>query len=262
MKKKCNDLSTKEKRCIVAFLTVLFYVLLYIYYFPYKQKPVLFFWLIVAVCVFLIYTADYFFYFNEDKDFNRDSIYICSQGLIIILLLFIVFAILVVNTCFKAPLTKTQLCIVKKMAEFTTGITFTISLIFWVIYFCRCKKVIKKDVPLFRIKMLWSLIESLLLGGAAYIFIMLFSKKDSVIQLEYKSVNILINAISPFISLYTYSREEIDKFESDSKKTQKEIKQGQESQKTIRSEQRDKTLIKNNVKIEKLEYKSTHCDCK
>lgn len=80
MKKKCNDLSTKKKRCIVAFLTVLLYVLLYIYYFPYKQKPVLFFWLIVAVCVFLIYTADYFFYFNEDKDFNRDSIYMFSRA--------------------------------------------------------------------------------------------------------------------------------------------------------------------------------------
>lgn len=104
---------------------------------------------------------------------------------------------------------------------------FIHSIYLWVFYLCVCKKIlteINQGVFLFFVKVIWSIITSVLVFCSGTIFIMLFKKGDSDFSIIYQALNIFINIINPFIEMYTYVREKLDEFHKQGKQKQEKEK--------------------------------------
>lgn len=90
-----------------------------------------------------------------------------------------------------------------------------LSFYFWIIYLLRCRRAIieiRGDNSLFIIKMVKSMGSAVLVCALASIIFELSSEKE-IIKSIYQVVNIFVNAMYPFIDMYTYVRSEIDKFD-------------------------------------------------
>lgn len=151
-------------------------------------------------------------YFNKNEQFNKDSLYIflsCLLPLVPLPLETIIGAVF--------PDTHKYL---KDFATFSAVIIIVLSLYFWIIYLNRCIKAIveiRKDKFFFSIKMIRLMLNAILVCFSATVIICFLPNKQIVLKSIYQVVNVFINAMYPFIDMYTYVRSEIDEFNKEEK---------------------------------------------
>jgi len=151
-------------------------------------------------------------YFNKNEQFNKDSLYIflsCLLPLVPLPLETIIGAVF--------PDTHKYL---KDFATFSAVIIIVLSLYFWIIYLNRCIKAIveiRKDKFFFSIKMIRLMLNAILVCFSATVIIWFLPNKQIVLKSIYQVVNVFINAMYPFIDMYTYVRSEIDEFNKEEK---------------------------------------------
>ncbi|RMC50147.1 hypothetical protein F5ESL0263_03805 [Lactobacillus sp. ESL0263] len=158
--------------------------------------------------IFLLQVA----YFNKKEQFNKDSLYIFLSCNIPLFLLSIVLVIVAIF-----PDTHKFL---KDLAFFSAFIIIILSIYFWIIYLWRCNKTIveiRKDKYLFSIKMIRLMLNATLVCFSATVIIRFLPNKQIVLKSVYQVINVLINAMYPFIDMYVYVRSEIDKFDKQEK---------------------------------------------
>lgn len=149
-------------------------------------------------------------YFNGKEKFNKDSLFIC---LCCILPLVPLIFYIIYEACFK----KTQEYL-KQYTNYSAIVIILLSFYFWIIYLYRCREVIieiKKDECLFFIKMVKSMLGAVLVCFSATIIISSLLEQDSMTKSIYQVVNIFVNAMYPFMDMYTYVRSKLDKYRED-----------------------------------------------
>lgn len=147
------------------------------------------------------------YYLNGMKNFNKDSFCIC---LCCILPLVPLIFYIIYGTCIKK-----MKGFLKYYPKYSLIVIIFLSFYFWIIYLFRCRRAIieiRGDNSLFIIKMVKSMGSAVLVCVSASIIFELSSEKE-IIKSIYQVVNIFVNAMYPFIDMYTYVRSEIDKFD-------------------------------------------------
>ena len=201
-------------------------------------------------------------YFNKKEQVNKDSLYIflsCSIPLFLLSIVFVIVAIF--------PDTHEFL---KDFAFLSAFIIIILSIYFWLIYLWRCTKTIveiRKDEYLFSVKMIKLMLNATLVCFSATVIICFLPNEQIVLKSIYQVINVLINAMYPFIDMYVYVRSEIDEFDKqEEEKVDEEKKEKLDEQKyemdkkELQTIKKEIEMMKNKInrKTAKIEYKIIH----
>ena len=161
---------------------------------------------IISISCFFLFKV---ILFNEKYRFSKDTILI-----VIIYAIMLIPVIYMLTVLFPAA-KKIGFASTKHSTLVTVFMIFLISVYCWILYLEGCKKIIaeiNKDVLLFSVKIIWSMASTVLLFFSVAVLIWLFEEKDTILSLIYQVINVLINSITPFVEMYVYVREELNKY--------------------------------------------------